>query len=179
MFTVRATPRSWTGFPWRQTRNRQNLRRRLGDWYANALFQKPQVAMLVNQRTLFPVVMRLAPAASLTGRFPGALAAVLASLGAPSRFIDAEVAEMNDGRYAKTAGRSILGTMNDFAYLADTCRHQGDALDLVELSLWLAQTPCGPLHRHHVSADRELDALVDQWLEATSGPGHQLGRRFG
>ena len=36
----------------------------LGDWFATALFWKPQVALLVNQRTLLPVFMPLAPAAA-------------------------------------------------------------------------------------------------------------------
>ena len=34
----------------------------LGNWYATALFWKPQLALLVNQRTLLPVLMPLAPA---------------------------------------------------------------------------------------------------------------------
>src|SRR3954452_25606704 len=35
----------------------------LGDWFANALFWRPQVALLVNSRTLLPVFMERAPAA--------------------------------------------------------------------------------------------------------------------
>ena len=42
----------------------------LGDWYATALFWKPQLALLVNERTLLPVVMPLAPATTLAQRFP-------------------------------------------------------------------------------------------------------------
>ena len=30
---------------------------RLGNWYATALFWKPQMALLVNERTLLPVVL--------------------------------------------------------------------------------------------------------------------------
>jgi hypothetical protein len=40
----------------------------LGDWFATALFWKPQVALLVNERTLLPVFMPLAPAATLPDR---------------------------------------------------------------------------------------------------------------
>ena len=32
----------------------------LGSWYATALFWKPQVALLVSERTLLPVLMPLA-----------------------------------------------------------------------------------------------------------------------
>lgn len=49
----------------------------LGNWYATVLFWRPQVALLVNERTLFPVLTPLAPAATLLDRFPEALGAVL------------------------------------------------------------------------------------------------------
>ena len=45
----------------------------LGNWYATALFWKPQVALLVNERTLLPVFMPLAPATTLAQRFPDEL----------------------------------------------------------------------------------------------------------
>lgn len=35
----------------------------LGNWYATVLFWRPQVALLVNEKTLLPVLMPLAPAA--------------------------------------------------------------------------------------------------------------------
>lgn len=49
----------------------------LGNWYATAIFWKPQVALLVNERTLLSVFMPLAPASSLAKRFPDQLAQVL------------------------------------------------------------------------------------------------------
>ena len=42
----------------------------LGNWYAKAIFSKPQVALFVNERTLLPVLMPLAPASNLVERFP-------------------------------------------------------------------------------------------------------------
>ena len=35
----------------------------LGDWYANVLFWRPQVALFVNATTFVPVLIPLAPAA--------------------------------------------------------------------------------------------------------------------
>lgn len=46
---------------------------RLGSWYATVLLWRPQVALFVNETTLLPVLMPLAPAASLLARFPAAL----------------------------------------------------------------------------------------------------------
>ena len=40
----------------------------LGDWYANVLFWRPQAALFVNQRTLLPVLVPLAPAATVIAR---------------------------------------------------------------------------------------------------------------
>jgi hypothetical protein len=50
----------------------------LGPWYATALFWRPQVALLVNESTLLPVLMPLAPAATLPARAGGHIAEVLA-----------------------------------------------------------------------------------------------------
>ncbi|MFZ5702684.1 MULTISPECIES: hypothetical protein [unclassified Blastomonas] len=36
----------------------------LGNWYATILFWKQQMALLVSERTLLPVLMPLAPASS-------------------------------------------------------------------------------------------------------------------
>jgi hypothetical protein len=53
----------------------------LGNWYATVLFWKPQVALLVSENTLLPVLMPLAPAATLARRFPTQLALVLKAHG--------------------------------------------------------------------------------------------------
>ena len=141
----------------------------LGDWYANVLFWRPQVALLVNERTPFPVMMPLAPAATLLERFPAALGAVLRTREARSGFVTAEMAAMFGGRYAKTASRSVLGSMNEFAYLAGAYRDQQGSADLVARSLWLANTPCGRLYGSHVTPESALDALIDGWAAGRRG----------
>lgn len=135
----------------------------LGNWYATVLFWRPQLVLLVNERTLFPVLMPLAPAATVLDRFPIALGETLAAAEVESQFIDAELAEMNDRRWAKTASRSVLGIMNEFTFLASDSRHRHD-FDPIGLALWLAQTPCGPLYGRYVSPDRELAASVGLWV---------------
>jgi hypothetical protein len=81
-------------------------------------------------------------------------------LGVPGERLDHEVAEMWDYVIAKTASRRVLGVMNEFAEMADHYRRTEDEIDLVELSLWLAQTPCGPLYGSYVSPDRALQATL-------------------
>jgi uncharacterized protein DUF6933 len=132
----------------------------MGQWYATALFWKPQVALFVNEPTLLPVLMPLAPAATLLARFPQQLAAVLTAHGTPDAVIDEEQRQMRDCRLAKTANRSVVGIMNEFTFLADAYRGDTPVPDLLALALRLATTPCGPLSSKHVSPDRELDALL-------------------
>lgn len=74
---------------------------------------------------------------------------------------------MTGGRYAKTANRSVTGIMNEFSFLADVHRSHQTIDDLVTLSTRLARTPCGPLYKRLGSPDRELDALVAEWLRGT------------
>jgi hypothetical protein len=135
----------------------------LGDWFATALFWRPQVALLVNTRTFIPVFMELAPAATLLDRAPAAIEEVLRRHGVGDAFLAAERAAMADVRVAPTNDRSVLGVMNEFAFLGE---HQSmDPVDLVQLSLRLADTPVGPLHERTGFPDRELAAIV-----AEAGP---------
>lgn len=132
----------------------------LGNWYATALFWKPQVALLVNEKTLLPVLMPLAPATDLATRFPIHLADVLAAHGVPQQFIDNELGQMKDVQYAKTSNRSVVGIMNQFSFLAEGYREYLETIDLLVLSIRLADTPCSPLYKSAVSPDRELRLFV-------------------
>ena len=133
----------------------------LGNWYATALFWKPQVALFVNERTLLPIFTPLAPAAKLAQGFPAALRQVLDAHGVDPRFVDAEISSMGQGHFAKTSSRSILGVMNEFAYLGDAHRQYHGADDnLVALSVRIAETPTSPLYKRHISPDHELRAVV-------------------
>ncbi len=133
----------------------------LGDWYATALPWRPrQVALFMSDRTLLPVAMPLAPAATLLARFPDHLAEVLTALRVPADVIDHELAEMQSSALTTTNNRSRVGSLNEFVFLADAHRHSQRELDLLDLSLRLSRVPCSPLYKSHVSPDRELAALL-------------------
>ena len=117
----------------------------LGNWYATALFWKPQVALFVNERTLLPMLMPLAPASPVIRRFPSELATLLARHGGNQAFIATEVAGMSEVSVAKTANRSVVGTMNEFAFLAEGYREYMETTDLLVLSVRLAETPCSAI----------------------------------
>jgi hypothetical protein len=140
----------------------------MGQWYATAIFWKPQVALFVNEPTLLPVLMPLAPAATLLARFPQQAAAALAAHGTSDAVIDEELRQMRDRRLAKTANRSVVGIMNEFTFLAEAYRGDTPEPDLLALAIRLAATPCGPLYSKHVSPDRELAALLHSFAPPAS-----------
>lgn len=135
----------------------------LGAWYATVLRWRPAVPLFVNASTLLPVFMSFAPTRTLLDRFPAAVAEVLAAHGVPTAVITEETAAMSTCRVAPTANRSVVGTMSDFSFLAD--HHRGDfANDLLGLSVQLAETPCSPLYKRHISPDRELATVIERYL---------------
>ena len=73
-------------------------------------------------------------------------------------FIEEELSQLGEVRLAKTSNRSLLGSMNEFAYLADVYRHSDErhVVELTALSLRLAETPCSPLYRRHITPHDEL-----------------------
>lgn len=131
----------------------------LGDWFANALFWKPHVALLVNERTLLPLYMPLAPAATLLDRVPDAIASLLRRHGVDDETIASELAAMADTRIAPTDNRRIVGVMNEFAF-------QGEGFfgtrfgDLEDLSVRMSELIVGPLMNGTGSPDRELAAVL-------------------
>jgi hypothetical protein len=135
----------------------------LGNWYATALFWKPQLALLVNEKTLLPVLMPLAPASDLAVRFPKHLANVLGAHDMSQQFIENEFAQMNEVHYAKTANRSVVGVMNQFAYMAEAYRQDFATNDLLGLSIKLSKVPCGPLYSGSIFPERELKRVVLGW----------------
>jgi len=132
----------------------------LGNWYATALFWRPQLALFVNEATLMPVLVPLAPAKTVAERLPEYLEAVLDVLGTDPWFVATEVAATTDARWAKTANHSVVGMMNEFSYLAEVDHAHDRSEDLVSMAVRLAGTPCSPLYKRHSFPNRELAALV-------------------
>ena len=128
----------------------------LGEWFATALFWKPQVALLVNARTFVSVFVPLAPAGKLHDRIPDQIAQVLALHGVDPATVAAERQAMAEVRIAPTDDHSVVGVMNELAFLGE---HFFDG-DLIALSLRMAGTPVGPLRSSHRFPDEALAALL-------------------
>ena len=132
----------------------------LGPWYATIVKGRPQLALFVNEETLLPVLMPLAPSRSLFRRFPEQLARVLATHGVEQTVVDAELEAMEYDVTRKTASRSMTGMLVEFTFLARHVLDQTPDVDLTELSVDLASTPCSPLYKRNVSPGRELAAFL-------------------
>ncbi len=129
----------------------------LGDWFANALFWRPQVALLVNSRTLVPVFMELAPAATLLERAPAAIEAVLRRHGVDETLLAAERKAMSEVWIAPTNDRRVVGVMNEFAFHGEWLFNEGQN-DLETLSFRMSSLIIGQLDEG--SPDRALAAVV-------------------
>ena len=130
----------------------------LGDWFATALFWKPQAALLVNSRTMVPVFTPLAPVGKLLDRAPAAIAEVLRAHGVPDEVIVAELEAMSDVRIAPTNDRQIVGVMNEFAFHGEGVWGPHDP-DLFSMSMRLSELILGPLMKRHGTPADELTAF--------------------
>jgi hypothetical protein len=114
-----------------------------------------QVALLVNEKTLLPALMPLAPATSFLTRIGHQIAALLAAHGTPPAIIDDELDQMRPCRVARTANRSVVGTMTEFTHLAEAYRHGNPDPDLLALALRLSTNAVQPpVRQKHQSRPR-------------------------
>lgn len=88
---------------------------RLGDWYATDLnLGRQRLVICVSELSRLAVVLEAAPYATIPERLPPALARVLHLIGSEQTTIEREIAAMGTIAIAKTASRSVLGTVNEF-----------------------------------------------------------------
>jgi hypothetical protein len=133
----------------------------MGDWYANLLYtRRGQLILAVSERTLLPVLVPAAEAKSFPMRLTNAVAEVLQAIGISAEAIDREIAEMSPITIARTANRSVLGILSEFAFAASIGLERD--YSLVGLAVWLAETPCKPIKMD--SPDRVTKAAFAESL---------------
>ena len=120
---------------------------RLGDWYGNILrIGRRQHLLFISERSRLPVVLPITESKRLSTVFPDAVCERLATVGVAVADIANERIRMLDLAFGRTRNRSLLGTLNDFAFMAqsvDARRTEPESPD--ELMRFLAQTPILPL----------------------------------
>ncbi len=88
----------------------------LGDWYVNRLtVDRQPLLLLVSARSLLAILTLARDVRALPERLPGLVGARLKRLGIPAHLIAAEKTAMAPVVVSKTADRSVLGIMVDYA----------------------------------------------------------------
>lgn len=96
----------------------------------------------VNNKTLLPVLLPIAPNRTFVPRFVEAAGEMLMATGIEDRqAVLSEMGAMGECIVAPTNDRTVLGTINDFGRALDYFMD----LPLPEIALRLAETPCSPI----------------------------------
>jgi hypothetical protein len=118
---------------------------RLGDWYGNVLFSGyHRLIIFVSEQSLLPVIMPLRERKQLLPSFRSRLSELLFHLDVSEKAVSLELVNMERALIARTSNRSVLGTMNQFIQDSKIYMQMHDEFNLIDLELWLAETPCGP-----------------------------------
>jgi Domain of unknown function (DUF6933) len=119
----------------------------LGDWYGNILrIGRRQHLLFIIERSRLPIVFPIREVKRLGNVFPDAVCERLATVGVAAVDIAEERSRMSDLSFGRTKNRSLLGTLNDFAFMAqsvDARRAEPESPE--ELMQFLSQTPILPL----------------------------------
>jgi hypothetical protein len=120
---------------------------RLGDWYGNILrIGRRQHLLFISERSRLPVVLPITESKRLSTVFPDSVCERLVIVGVTAEDIADERARMSEIAFSRTRNRSLLGTLNDFAFMAqsvDARRAEPESPE--ELMQFLSQTPILPL----------------------------------
>lgn len=138
----------------------------LGDWYAKpfAVGRKRYIVM-TSGKSRIALVMPNRGLAETTRRFPDALGVLLVQLGVR---VDAAGREMEASRdivLAPTNSRSLVGTLNEFSFMASCAVSDNPQTVLGDLSLWLSRSPVGPLGLQY-----PVDAALALFGQSGNGP---------
>lgn len=144
MFTLRCTRTLLKRLKVRPEPSPPGSDTKLGDWYANLLYTKPQQLILcVSEKTLLPVILTAKGAEPIEVRLAARVGETLRAIGIPDPIIKAELAAMSEVTISTTASRSVLGSMNDFAFMLDSHLSYGESFS--DAALKLAEAPCSPI----------------------------------
>jgi hypothetical protein len=132
----------------------------LGDWFARVHNRgHHRLILCTSAKSLLTVLVSAKNMPMLPTRISAAVHELLFALGAPVDQINREIHEMATARFDRTNSRTVLGSMNDMAYLADGYL-EGVSIPshLLVAEMKMAQAPCGPLE-HRSPGDVALALL--------------------
>jgi hypothetical protein len=133
----------------------------LGDWYANLI---PTFAgdliLFISEKSLLSVAIPIWETDHLVPLFRIRVANLLWMIGIPQKIIVREINHFDQVQFSKTASRSVLGSMNEFAwqyqFIAEESQDKS-GLSLSKAEYQLTGMPCGGLdYQFPVDVAKEL-----------------------
>jgi len=115
---------------------------RMGDWYANDIvLNRKQFILCASSTSRLAAVLDAAPYATFPDRLPDAVSGVLRAIGVEESKIQEERVQMNEFKLAKTANKSILGSLNEYKFQLEAFSQMGrlNFNDPLEMSLSLSK----------------------------------------
>ena len=91
---------------------------RLGNWYANFVAGPRGPIVCISARTYLPVVVPRSARDALPRALADELAKLLAAIEVPAPLIEQERLAMAQSTWAKTDSRSLVGVLNEQAFMA-------------------------------------------------------------
>jgi hypothetical protein len=114
----------------------------LADWYAKPFsVAQRRFVLAMSAPSRLSIVLPGREVRALPRTFADALAQVLMELGLPPTVVAAEVDASREVVVATTDSKSALGSLNEFASLAQYRLRVEPDEDLVRLAVWLARVP--------------------------------------
>lgn len=139
----------------------------LGSWYANTLnVGRDRFLHYTSELSRLAVVIPLRERRTAEQRFVAHLAELLSRLDVPPQLVAIECGSLATLVRARARDRSVLGTMRDQAFAV---RAYGRVRSSVDLALWLAETPTGPLG--YESPERVAPRLISEAFQHSRGVG--------
>ena len=119
---------------------------RLGDWYGNVIrMGNRHVLLFISERSRLPVLIPIRQASKMATVLPDAVGEMLAWIRVPESVIAEERRHMSEIALERTNSRSLLGTMNDFAFGVRVHFMTRRNESLEDIARALAKTPILPL----------------------------------
>ena len=115
---------------------------RLGDWYGTLIrFGRQHVLLFISERSRLPILLPARDADRLALAFPKAVSEMLIGFGVPTAAVEQERSLMSPISVGPTRSRSLLGSLNEFAFLvrADFITRRDRTLD--DVARELAEVP--------------------------------------
>jgi len=121
----------------------------LGDWYGNLVpTASGDLLILVYEKSLLTIAIPVSESNNLVPLFRIRVANLLGMIGVHPEDIANEISHFDQVQYSKTASRSVLGSLNDFAWhfqmMAEDAKSKSN-LSLSKAELQLSQMPCKPI----------------------------------